>query len=129
MSDQPTKLVIRNIGRMLSGRMQQPILDADCLIAENGKITAWGNEADLNTEHATTLVHANDATLTPGLIDSHVPPVIGDYTPPPATIALDRLDPARRRHDFNLCRRGPHARPPARHHRPQGNGDSRPALA
>jgi enamidase len=42
MSNQPTKLVIRNIGLMLSGRMQQPILDADCLIAENGKITAWG---------------------------------------------------------------------------------------
>ncbi len=81
MSDQPTKLVIRNVGLMLSGRMEQPILDADCLIAENGKITAWGREADLNAEHATTLINANSATLTPGLIDSHVHPVIGDYTP------------------------------------------------
>ncbi len=35
----PTKLVIRNVGLMLSGRMEQPILEADCLIAENGKIT------------------------------------------------------------------------------------------
>ena len=81
MSDQPTKLVIRNVGLMLSGRIEQPILDADCLIAENGKITAWGREADLDTEHATTLINANGATLTPGLIDSHVHPVIGDYTP------------------------------------------------
>ncbi|MDZ4276658.1 MAG: amidohydrolase family protein [Erythrobacter sp.] len=81
MSDQTTKLVIRNVGLMLSGRMEQPILDADCLIAENGKITAWGYEADLDTEGATTLINANGSTLTPGLIDSHVHPVIGDYTP------------------------------------------------
>ena len=78
---QSGKVVIRNIGLMLSGRMEQPILDADCLIAENGKITAWGYEADLDTEHATTLINANSATRTPGLIDSHVHPVIGDYTP------------------------------------------------
>ena len=40
--DGPTKLVIRNIGLMLSGRIEEPILDADCLIAVNGKITHWG---------------------------------------------------------------------------------------
>ena len=38
----PTKLVIRNIGLVLSGAMEKPILDADTIVAENGKITAIG---------------------------------------------------------------------------------------
>lgn len=80
-SDGPTKLVIRNVGLMLSGRMEEPILEADCLIAENGKITVWGREKDLDTEGPTTLIDANGTTLCPGLIDSHVHPVVGDYTP------------------------------------------------
>ena len=75
------KLVIRNIGQILSGKLEEPILDGDCLIAENGKITAWGAEADLDTEGATTTVDAHGVTLAPGLIDSHVHPVVGDYTP------------------------------------------------
>ena len=81
MAGDQEKLVIRNIGLMLSGRMEEPILDADCLIAEDGKITEWGAEADLDTEGATVVVDAKGVTLAPGLIDSHVHPVVGDYTP------------------------------------------------
>jgi len=81
MTKATQKLVIRNIGLMLSGRIEQPILDADCLIAENGKITSWGRAKDLDTEDATTEIDAGGATLCPGLIDSHVHPVVGDYTP------------------------------------------------
>lgn len=77
----PTKLVIRNVGLMLSGRLEEPILEADCLIADNGRITSWGREADIDTEGATTVIDANGCTLCPGLIDSHVHPVVGDYTP------------------------------------------------
>jgi enamidase len=77
----PTKLVIRNVGLMLSGRLEEPILEADCLVADNGRITTWGREADIDTEGATTLIDANGCTLCPGLIDSHVHPVVGDYTP------------------------------------------------
>ena len=75
------KLVIRNIGLLLSGKIEQPILDGNCLIAVDGKITAWGDEKNLDTEGATTEVDANGVTLAPGLIDSHIHPVIGDYTP------------------------------------------------
>ncbi|MFD1193143.1 amidohydrolase family protein [Seohaeicola saemankumensis] len=79
--DATHKLVIRNIGLMLSGKIEQPIYDADCLIAVGGKITAWGREKDMDTEGADTLIDANGSTLCPGLIDSHVHPVVGDYTP------------------------------------------------
>jgi len=75
------KLVIRNIGLMLSGALEAPILDADCVVAVDGRIAAVGNEKDVDTEAADRVVDAHGTTLTPGLIDSHVHPVIGDWTP------------------------------------------------
>ncbi|MCP9625550.1 amidohydrolase family protein [Rhodopseudomonas palustris] len=77
----PTKLVVRNIGLMLSGDLNQPILEADTIVAENGRITAIGRLKDVDTEGATTIVDAHGAAVTPGLIDSHVHPVAGDWTP------------------------------------------------
>src|SRR6202011_3861133 len=77
----PTKLVIRNIGLLLSGALEKPILDADTIVAENGKITAIGRAKDVDAEGATTIVEANGTTVAPGLIDSHVHPVAGDWTP------------------------------------------------
>jgi len=77
----PTKLVIRNIGLILSGAMEKPILDADTIVAENGKITAIGRAKDIDAKGATTTIDANGTTVTPGLIDSHVHPVAGDWTP------------------------------------------------
>lgn len=81
METETKKLVIRNIGLILSGKMEQPIYDGDCLIAIDGKIEAWGYEKDLDTEQADTLIDAQGVTLASGLIDSHIHPVIGDYTP------------------------------------------------
>jgi enamidase len=81
MDGDVTRLVIRNIGLMLSGKLEDPVFDADCLVAVGGKITEWGLEQDLDTEGATTIIDAHGTTLAPGLIDSHVHPVVGDYTP------------------------------------------------
>lgn len=75
------KLVIRNIGQILSGKMEDPIFDGDCIIAIDGKITEWGAEKDMDCEGATNLIDAHGVTAMPGLIDSHIHPVIGDYTP------------------------------------------------
>lgn len=77
----PTKLVIRNIGLTLSGDLDKPILDADTVVAVDGSITAVGRAKDLDTDGATTIVDAHGAALAPGLIDSHVHPVAGDWTP------------------------------------------------
>ncbi|MFV2051662.1 amidohydrolase family protein [Aliiroseovarius sp. YM-037] len=81
MADPSQKLVIRNIGLILSGKIEAPILDGDCIVAVDGKISAWGHEVDLDTEDATTEIDAKGVTLAPGLIDSHIHPVVGDYTP------------------------------------------------
>lgn len=42
------KLVIKNIGQILSGKLEEPIYDGDCLVAIDGKISGWGKEADLD---------------------------------------------------------------------------------
>ena len=75
------KLVIRNVGLMLSGALENPVLDADTVIAEDGRITAVGKEKDLDAAGAATTIDARGVTLCPGLIDSHVHPVAGDWTP------------------------------------------------
>ncbi len=75
------KLVIRNIGILLSGALEAPIMDADTVVAIDGKIAAVGKEKDVDTGGATITVNANGAALSPGLIDSHVHPVAGDWTP------------------------------------------------
>jgi enamidase len=76
-----SKLVIRNIGLILSGDLERPILDADTVVANDGRISAVGKEKDLDIANATTLIDASGTTLAPGLIDSHVHPVAGDWTP------------------------------------------------
>jgi enamidase len=75
------RLLIRNIGLLLSGDLKNPILDADTVLAVDGKIAAVGREKDINSERATTVIDAKGTTLAPGLIDSHVHPVAGDWTP------------------------------------------------
>lgn len=81
MEPSNTILVIKNIGLLLTGKIEQPIADGDCVIAVDGKIAAIGYEKDLDTEGAQTVIDAKGVTLAPGLIDSHIHPVIGDYTP------------------------------------------------
>ena len=77
----PARLLIRNIGLVLSGNLEQPILDADTVVAVDGKITTVGKKKDVDGEGATLVIDAKGTTLAPGLIDSHVHPVAGDWTP------------------------------------------------
>ncbi len=75
------KMVIENIGLLLSGALEQPILDGDTIVVIDGRIDSIGYRADLNTDNAQILVDAQETTVAPGLIDSHVHPVMGDWTP------------------------------------------------
>ena len=75
------KVVIQNIGLLLSGDLDHPILDADTVVVHDGLITAVGRYKDCDTEGARTVIDARGTCLAPGLIDSHVHPVFGDWTP------------------------------------------------
>src|SRR5690606_3197394 len=75
------KVVVRNIGLLLSGDIDRPILDADTVVVDDGCIAAIGRAHDCDTSHARTTIDARGTALAPGLIDSHVHPVFGDWTP------------------------------------------------
>ncbi len=75
------KVVITNVGLMLSGDIDHPVLQADTVIIQDGLITAVGRAKDCDMSHAQTVIDAQQTCLCPGLIDSHVHPVFGDWTP------------------------------------------------
>jgi len=74
-------LLIRNIGLLLTGALENPVSDADAILCVDGKISAVGKLTDLDIENVDVTVDAMGTTVCPGLIDSHVHPVIGDWTP------------------------------------------------
>src|SRR5436190_3496734 len=81
------KTLVRNIGTLVSGDIGRPLLDADALVIRDGQIAAVGRGLD---EDADTVIDARGTTVLPGLIDSHVHPVFGDFTPRQRT--MDFID-------------------------------------
>ena len=75
------KLVISNIGTLFSGDLAAPILEADTIVATDGRITAVGKSTDVDTGKADLSIDARGSGLAPGLIDSHCHPAFGDWTP------------------------------------------------
>ncbi|MBN9474330.1 MAG: Enamidase [Bordetella sp. SCN 67-23] len=75
------KVVIQNIGLLLSGDIDRPVLDADTIVARDGVIETVGRQADCDTSQPDLLIDARRTCVAPGLIDSHVHPVFGDWTP------------------------------------------------
>jgi len=75
------KLMIKNIGALVSGDISNPLLTGDALIIEGGLIQAIGKEKELDDRGIEQVIDAGKMTLTPGLIDSHCHPVLGDFTP------------------------------------------------
>jgi enamidase len=75
------KLLIKNIGALVSGDISNPLLNADALIIEGGLIQAIEKEKNLSLTGVEQVIDAGGMTVTPGLIDSHCHPVLGDYTP------------------------------------------------
>src|SRR5207253_515745 len=80
---QRMKTLIRNIGQLVSGDIRRPLLDGDSLVIRDGTIVGLGRGLD---DDADTVIDAHGTTVLPGLIDSHVHPVFGDFTPRQRTV-------------------------------------------
>lgn len=74
-----TVWLINNVGLMLSGDVQQPVLDANSLLVAEGRIAEIG--PSLKAPDGAGVIDAGGGALSPGLIDSHCHVVLGDYTP------------------------------------------------
>src|SRR5262249_57648682 len=81
MIKKDVRVVIRNIGLLLSGELNNPVLQGDTVVAVNGRISAMGMFKDIDTNGATTVIDAKGTAIAPGFIDSYVHPVAGDWTP------------------------------------------------
>jgi enamidase len=77
------RTLITGLGEVVSGDITAPLLDADSILIEDGRFAAIGRGLD---EDADVVIDARGATAFPGLIDSHVHPVFGDWTPRQRTV-------------------------------------------
>jgi enamidase len=77
------RTLITGLGEVVSGDITAPLLDADSILIEDGRFAAIGRGLD---EDADVVIDAHGATAFPGLIDSHVHPVFGDWTPRQRTV-------------------------------------------
>jgi len=75
------KVLLKNIGTLVSGDIENPILKADAIWIEEGLIKKVGFLKDMDEKSADTVIDCAGTTVTPGLFDSHVHPVLGDFTP------------------------------------------------
>ena len=73
------RTAVINIGTLVTGDLAQPVRDAEALFIEDGRIASIGSAEGF--EQADQVIDANEATVGPGLIDSHCHVVIGDFTP------------------------------------------------
>ncbi len=75
-----SRLLIKNIGKLISGDITNPVLNSNSLLIEDGKIAEIGSVSESGVS-PDSVIDANGTTLVPGLIDSHCHVVFGDYTP------------------------------------------------
>ncbi|CAN5310594.1 amidohydrolase family protein [soil metagenome] len=74
-------LVIRNIGTIVSGIIDQPLLSGDAIVVRDSMIAYVGDDPGATANGIEYVIDASGATVMPGLCDNHVHPVLGDYTP------------------------------------------------
>ena len=75
------KVLLKNIGCMVSGKIGEPIYQADTIWVEDGVIKRVGPFEEVEEKEAQVVIDCTGTTVTPGLIDSHCHPVLGDFTP------------------------------------------------
>ena len=69
--------LVENVGAVVTGDLETPLRHVDNIYIRNGVI----EEFDSETTTADTVVDAKGTTVAPGLIDGHVHPVSGGFTP------------------------------------------------
>jgi len=74
-------LVVRNVGTIVSGDINAPIVEGDTIVVRSRTITFVGAASEADSSGIEVVIDAAGATVIPGLCDNHVHPVIGDYTP------------------------------------------------
>lgn len=75
------KVLIKNLGTIVSGDIENPILDAEVIYAEDGVIKYIGKAKPELEADANMVVDSKGLDICPGLIDAHAHPPVNDYMP------------------------------------------------
>ena len=76
-------LLIKNIGEFFTGDIARPQASVKSLLVDSSKIAALDPPADIKTD---AVLDAGGSAVMPGLVDGHVHPVFGEWTPTQDTI-------------------------------------------
>lgn len=79
-------VAIVNLRGVCTGELQHPFLEAETISVREGRIVEIGD--DVAPENAGQVIDARGCIAVPGLIDSHVHTVMGDWTPRQNTIGF-----------------------------------------
>ena len=74
------ELLITNIGKLVSGDIRHPLLEADTIYIKDGLFAEIGGKEMTEKHPGVRILDAKGVTVAPGLIDSHCHPCAGDYT-------------------------------------------------
>jgi len=80
------RVAIVNIGTIVSGDLNAPLVRGDTIITDGEGIATVGTASAQEVERCDVVIDAAGATAIPGLIDSHVHITFGDYTPRQQTV-------------------------------------------
>lgn len=73
-----TTTLITNIGEFFTGDLKLPTADVSSLLIENDRIKALNPPADAECDK---VIDAEGLAVLPGLVDGHIHPVFGEWTP------------------------------------------------
>jgi enamidase len=82
------RTAIVNLGGVVSGALDTPLLAADSILLADGLVTRVGTHAAADLAACDVVVDAGGMLAMPGLIDSHVHITFGDYTPRQRTVGF-----------------------------------------
>jgi enamidase len=80
------RIAIVNIGSIVSGGLDQPLVAGDTILTDGERIVSVGTASARDVEACDVVIDADRTTAIPGLIDSHVHITFGDYTPRQQTV-------------------------------------------
>ncbi len=76
-----SSILIRNIGKLISGNIHSPFITGDALLIRDGVFKWIGSSEEASTMKVDTVIDAKGAVAAPGLLDSHCHVGLTDYTP------------------------------------------------
>ncbi len=80
--------IITNIGTLVTGSIENPVLKEDTVVIEGDSILETGSADLLKKYNGAEIIDAAGSTVTPGLFDSHVHVTSGDYAPRQKTLGF-----------------------------------------